>query len=58
MKTNLDVIIADAIATWTQDERDEWDERAAIIEEGDKLDRRAAERAAFFQIRKARKVRQ
>lgn len=56
--SNLDAIIVQAMQAWTQDERDEWDERAAMIEECDKLDRTAAERAAFLQIRRARKAKQ
>lgn len=54
--SNLDAIIKQAMQSWTQDERDEWEERAAIIEYYDKLDRTAAERAAFLQLRKARKA--
>lgn len=45
--------IQDAMKTWTPEQRDQWEERAAIIEEGDKLPREKAEAAAFFELRKA-----
>lgn len=44
--------IKEAQQAWTQEQIDEWEERAAIIEEGDKLDRDRAEAAAFFELRK------
>lgn len=55
--TSLDEIIAKAIAEWSEEDREDWDERAAIIEFCDHLSREAAERAAFLQLRKARKER-
>lgn len=55
--SNLDAIIAQAIAEWSEEDREDWEERAAIIEYYDGLPREAAERAAFLQLRKARKER-
>ena len=56
--SNLDKIISEAIAKWPVEDREEWEERAAIIEYCGGLSREAAERAAFLQMRKARKGRQ
>lgn len=56
--SQLDQIITQALAEWSQEDRDEFEERAAIIEYCGGLTRAEAERAAFFEIRKARKARQ
>lgn len=52
MSEQLQHAIHQALQTWTQDQREEWEERAAIIEEGDKIERSRAEAAAFFELRK------
>lgn len=55
--SNLDAIIAEAIKQWSVEDQEDFEERAAIIEYYDGLSREAAERAAFLQLRKARKER-
>lgn len=56
--SQLDQIISQALAEWSQEDREDFHERAAIIEYCGGLTRTEAERAAFFEIRKARKARQ
>lgn len=49
----LEETIKAALETWSADERDEWEERAAIMEYDGGLSRKEAEIAAFFSCRKA-----
>lgn len=56
--SQLDQIIAQALAEWPQEDREDFEERAAIIEFMGGLTRIEAERAAFFELRRARKARQ
>lgn len=42
------------VRSWSQERQDEWDERAAIIEEGDKVSRAEADYRAFLEVRKAK----
>lgn len=52
MTMQLHDAIAQAMQSWTEEQKMEWEERAAIIEEGDKISRDQAEAAAFFELRK------
>ena len=44
--------IRQAVMRWSSDRQDDWNERAAIIEYGDHVDRDTAERRAYFELRK------
>ena len=44
--------IHEAVAKWSEDRQDDWQERAAMIQYGDHQDRETAEKRAYFQMRK------
>ena len=46
--------IPKALSSWSQDERMEWEERAAILEYDEGLPRDKAEEVAYWQIRRKR----
>ncbi len=49
---HLPTAIREAVSRWDQDRQDEWNERAAMIQYGDHVDRDTAEQRAFFELRK------
>lgn len=44
--------IRQAVSRWDGNRLDEWNERAALIEYGDHVDRDTAERRAYFELRR------
>ena len=40
-----------AVLKWDEDRQDDWQERAAMIQYGDCVDRETAEKRAYFQLR-------
>ena len=49
---HLPSAIREAVSRWDQDRQDDWNERAAMIEYGDHVDRDTAVQRAFFALRK------
>jgi len=47
-----DLAIKQAVARWSEDRRDDWEERAAMYEYAAGHDREDAERRAYYELRR------